>query len=69
MTAPGASAAYLRRTISILEELSISQAEAIDRAAAAVADAIGSDPDPDRHFEPAISRSATNSRSISAAVL
>jgi uncharacterized phosphosugar-binding protein len=42
VTAPGASAAYLRRTVSILEELSNSQAEAIDRAAAAVADAIGS---------------------------
>ena len=42
MTAPGAPAAYLRRTVSILEELSVSQAEAIDRAAAAVADAIGS---------------------------
>jgi len=41
VTAPGASAAYLHRTISILEELSISQAEAIERAAAAVADAIG----------------------------
>jgi uncharacterized phosphosugar-binding protein len=37
---PGASAAYLHRTIAILEELSTSQAEPIDRAAAAVADAI-----------------------------
>jgi uncharacterized phosphosugar-binding protein len=42
VTAPGASAAYLRRTVSILEELSISQAGAIDRAATAVADALGS---------------------------
>jgi uncharacterized phosphosugar-binding protein len=42
VTAPGASAAYLRRTVSILEELSVSQAEVIDRAAAAVAGAIGS---------------------------
>jgi uncharacterized phosphosugar-binding protein len=41
VTASGASAAYLRRTISILEELSASQAAAIDRAAGAVADAIG----------------------------
>ena len=40
MTMPAASAAYLRRTIAILEELSASQAEPIDRAAAAVADAI-----------------------------
>lgn len=40
MTMPGASAAYLRRTIAILEELSTSQAEPIERAAAAVADAI-----------------------------
>jgi uncharacterized phosphosugar-binding protein len=37
---PGAPAAYLRRTIAILEELAVSQADAIDRAAAAVADAI-----------------------------
>jgi uncharacterized phosphosugar-binding protein len=39
--APGASAGYLRRTVSILEELSVSQAGPIDHAAAAVADAIG----------------------------
>jgi uncharacterized phosphosugar-binding protein len=42
VTAQGASAAYLRRTVSILQELSISQAGAIDRAAIAVADALGS---------------------------
>lgn len=41
MTGSGASAAYLRRTIAILEELADSQADAIDRAAAAVAAAIG----------------------------
>jgi len=40
VTMPAASAAYLRRTIAILEELSASQAEPIERAAAAVADAI-----------------------------
>lgn len=41
MTEPRASAAYMRRTIAILEELADSQADAIDRAAAAVAAAIG----------------------------
>ena len=41
MTPLGAPAAYLRRTIAILEELAASQAEPIDRAAIAVAEAIG----------------------------
>ena len=41
MTMPVASAAYLHRTIAILEELAASQAEPIDRAATAVAAAIG----------------------------
>jgi uncharacterized phosphosugar-binding protein len=40
VTGPGAPALYLRRTIAILEELALTQADAIDRAAAAVADAI-----------------------------
>jgi uncharacterized phosphosugar-binding protein len=37
---PAASAAYLRRTIAILEEVATSQADAIDRASTAVAEAI-----------------------------
>lgn len=41
MTTAGASAAYLRRTIAILEEAARSQADAIDRAAAVVAEAVG----------------------------
>jgi uncharacterized phosphosugar-binding protein len=37
---PAASAAYLRRTIAILEDLTTSQADAIDRASTAVAEAL-----------------------------
>ena len=40
MTMPAASAAYLRRTIAILEEVATSQGDAIDRASTAVAEAI-----------------------------
>jgi uncharacterized phosphosugar-binding protein len=40
VTLPTASAAYLERTISILRELATTQADAVDRAATAVADAI-----------------------------
>jgi uncharacterized phosphosugar-binding protein len=39
---PAASAAYLRRTVAILEEVGTSQADAIDRASTAVAEAIAS---------------------------
>jgi uncharacterized phosphosugar-binding protein len=42
VTLPAASAAYLRRTVAILEEVGASQADAIDRASTAVAEAIAS---------------------------